>query len=64
MRKEASDYGKCAVSIFKRHEEDFFQIDLVGHAPVESASLLNQFLKADVGNSIYVEIIGNRKREV
>ena len=40
------------------------QLDLVGHAPVESSRLLKQFLKADLGNSIYVEIIEKRKREV
>ena len=51
------------VGSFKRHEEDFSQLDVVGHAPVE-LSLLDQFLKAAVGNSIYVEMIRKRKREV
>ena len=64
VQKEALDYDKYAVGVFKRHEEDFSQLDLEGHAPVELASLLNQFLKADVGNSIYVKIIGKQKREV
>ena len=64
IRKEALDYDKYAVGIFKRHEEDFFQLDLVGHAIVELSGLLNQFLKTDVGNGICVEIIGKRKCEV
>ena len=63
VQKEALDYDKYAVSVFKRHKEDFSQLDLEGHAPIELASLLNQFLKADVGTSIYVKIIGKRKRE-
>ena len=40
------------------------QLELVGHAPVELSRLLNHFLKAHVGNSIYVEVTGKRKREV
>ena len=64
IRKEALDYDKYAVGIFKRYEEDFFQLDLVGHAIVELSGLLNQFLKTDVGNGICVEIIGKRKCEV
>ena len=32
--------------------------------PVELSKLLNQFLKADKGNRIYVEITGKRKREI
>ena len=35
VRKKALGYGKYAVGIFSLHEEDFFQFDLVGHAPVE-----------------------------
>ena len=64
VRKEALDYDKYAVGVFKRHVEDFSQLDLVGQEPVDLSRLLSQFLKADVGNSIYVEIIGKRKREV
>ena len=70
-RKEALDYDKYAVGIFKRHEEDNSKLSLVGHKPVELSKLLNQFLKADTGNCIYVEVIciyveviGKRKREV
>ena len=64
IQKEALDYDKYAVDIFKRHEQDLPQLDLVGHAPIESWRLLKQFLKVDLGNSIYVDIIGMRKREV
>ena len=63
-RKEALDYDKYAVGIFKRHEEDISKLSLVGHVPVELSKLLNRFLKADTGNCIYVEVIGKRKREV
>ena len=63
-RKEALDYDKYAVGIFKRHEEDISKLSLVGHVPVELSKLLNQFLKADTGNCIYIEVIGKRKREV
>ena len=37
---------------------------LVRHLPVELSRLLNHFLKVDVGNCIYVEITGKRKRQV
>ena len=36
IQKEALDYDKYAVDIFKRHEQDLPQLDLVGHAPIES----------------------------
>ena len=49
-RKEALDYDKYAVGIFKRHEEDISKLSLVGHVPVELSKLLNQFLKAGTGN--------------
>ena len=63
-RKEALDYDKYAVGIFKQHEEDISKLSLVGHVLVELSKLLNHFLKADRGNCIYVEVIGKRKREV
>ena len=63
-RKEALDYDKYVVGIFKRHEEDILKLNHVGHVPVDISKLLNQFLKADTGNCIYVEVIGKRKREV
>ena len=63
-RKEAVNYDKCAVVIFKRYEEDISKLSLVGQVPVELSKLLNQFLKANTGNCIYVEVIGKRKREV
>ena len=40
------------------------KLSLVGHAPVELSKLLNEFLKADTRNCIYVEVIGKQKREV
>ena len=63
-RREALDYDKYSIGNFKRSEEDTSTITLVGHAPVELSKLLNQFLKADTGNGIYVEITGKRKQEV
>ena len=63
-RKEALDYDKYAVCIFKRHEEDISKLSLIGHVRVELSKLLNQFLKADTGSSIYIEVIGKRKWEV
>ena len=51
-RKEALDYDKYAVCIFKRHEEDISKLSLVGHVRVELSKLLNQFLKADTGSCI------------
>ena len=63
-RKEALDCDKYTVGIFKRHEEDISKLSLVVHVPVELSKLLNQFLKADTGNCIYVEVIGKRKWEV
>ena len=63
-RKEALDYDKYSIGVFKQKEEDVSQLELVGHAPVELSRLLNHFLKAHVGNSIYVEVTGKRKREV
>lgn len=62
-RKEALDYDKYAVGIFK-HKKDISGLGLVGHVPVELSKQLNQFLKADTRNCIYVEVIGKRKREV
>ena len=55
---------KYSIGVFKQKEEDVSQLELVGHAPVELSRLLNHFLKAHVGNSIYVEVTGKRKREV
>ena len=62
--KEALDYDKYVVGIFKRHEEYIPKLSLVGHVPRELSKLLNQILKADTGNCIYAEVIGKRKWEV
>ena len=45
-------------SIFKRQEDGILKLSLVGHVLVELSRLLNQFLKVDTGNCIYVEVIG------
>ena len=63
-RREALDYDKYSIGIFKRSEEGTTTLTLVGHVPVELSKLLNQFWKAGTGNGIYVEITGKRKREV
>ena len=63
-RKEAMGYDKYSIGVFKQSEEDDSQLILVGHAPVELSRILNQYLKADEGSSIYVEVTGKRKREV
>ena len=59
--KEALDYDKYAAGISKRQEEDISKLSLVGHIPVELSKLLYQFLKADTGHCIYVEVIGETK---
>ena len=46
------------ISIFKRQEEDISKLSLIRHVPIELSRLLNQFLKVDTGNCIYVEVIG------
>ena len=51
-------------SIFKRQEDGILKLSLVGHVLVELSRLLNQFLKVDTGNCIYVEVIGKPKLEV
>ena len=40
-RREALDYDKYAIGIFKRLEEDTTALTLVGHVPVELSKLLN-----------------------
>ena len=40
-RKEALDYDKYAVGIFKRLEEDISKLSLVGHVTVELSKLLS-----------------------
>ena len=63
-RREALDYDKYSFGIFKRSEEDTTTLTFEGHVPVALWKLLNQFLKAGIGNGIYVEITGKRKQEV
>ena len=62
-RKEALDYDKYAVGIFKRHVENISKLSFVGQVPFELSKLINQFLKPDTGNCIYFEVIGKRKRQ-
>ena len=52
------------ISIFKRQEDGISKLSLRDYAPVELSRLLNQFLKVDTGNCIYVEVIGKPKLEV
>ena len=46
--------------LFSKVTKKISLLDLAGHVPVELSRQLNLLLKADVGNHIYVEIIGER----
>ena len=56
--------GRCTKRGLRLWSRGRFLSTLVGHAPVELSRLINQLLKADAGNIIYVEIIEKQKREV
>ena len=58
-----------SIGVFKPKEKEnkmntSDDLALVGHAPIETSSLLYYFLKADKDNTIHVKVTGARKREV
>ena len=62
-RKEAKDYDKHSVGIFKLSSEKGKKT-LVGHIPIELSSLIDYFLKAEETNRVIAEVTGKRKRAV
>ena len=46
--------------VFSKVAKKISLLNLAGHAPNELSRLFSLFLKADVGNHIYVGIIGKR----
>ena len=62
-RKEAKDYDKHTVGIFKLSNKERKKT-LVGHIPVELSSLIDYFLKIEETNRVIAEVTGKRKREV
>ena len=64
-RKEANDYDKHFVGIFKfKLSSKEGKKTLVGHIPVELSSLIDYFLKIEETNRVFAEVTGKRKREV
>ena len=59
--KEALEYNRYAVGIFKTNEVGEY---LVGHVQVELSSLLHHFLREEKSSPIKMKVIGKRKREV
>lgn len=57
MRKEAKDYDKYAVGVYKENL-------LVGHIPIEISSLCFHFLNHKVENKIKAFITGKGHREI
>ena len=62
-RKEAKDYDKHSVGIFKLSRKEGKKT-LVGHIPVELSSLIDYFLKIEETNRVIAEVTGKRKHEV
>ena len=62
-RKEAKDYDKHSVGIFKLSSKEGKKT-LVRHIPVELSSLIDYFLKIQETNRVIAEVTGKRKREV
>ena len=56
--------GRCTKRGLRLRLRGRFLSTLVGHAPVDLSSLINQLFKADAGNIIYLEIIEKQIREV
>ena len=68
-RKEALNYDKFSIGVFKPKEEEANMntsdsFALVGHVPIEMSSLSCYFLKVDKDNAIHVKVNGDRKRKV
>ena len=62
-RKEAKDYNKHSIGIFKLSSKEGKKT-LVGHIAVELSSLIDYFLMIEETNRVIAEVTGKRKREV